>query len=214
MALSFPLPWASTAATLPLGPSVWRVQRFEEITRSADARPWVNELAAPRWLARITLGVMPHPEALAVQALLDLHGSEYPILLHDPRRMAPAADPFGAILGAAMPVIHTVDAGDGFRIAGLPAGYVLSRGDLIGVRHPDVGRQALYEVIMPVVTAGTGITPLIHVRPRPRPQAAVGQAVQLLQPMALMILQPDSFEPGEPDGFVQRGMRFDAVEAW
>lgn len=214
MALTFPLSWPDTAATLPLGPSIWRVQRFEEITRSADARPWVSELAPPRWMARVSLGVMDHQEALAVQALLDLHGSEHPILLHDPRRIAPAADPLGTALGAATPMIHSVDAGDGFRISGLPAGYVLSRGDLIGVRHPDLSHQALYEVSMPVITAGTGITPLIHVRPRPRPQAAAGQPVQLIAPQALMILQPDTFEPGEPDGFVVRGMRFDAVEAW
>lgn len=214
MALSFPLPWADCAATLPLGPGIWQLQRFEEITRSADSKPWVSELAAPRWSVRVTMGVMTHDEALAVQALLDLHGSEYPFFLHDPRRSGPALDRDGALLGAATPVLHSVDMGNGFRISGLPAGYGLSRGDLIGVQHPGEGQQALYEVSMPVAAASNGITPLIHVRPRPRPQAAAGNPVQLLSPTALMILQPDSFEPGEPDGFVVRSMRFTAVEAW
>lgn len=214
MALTFPLPTAEFADLLPLGPCVWRLQRFESVTRTADSKPWLQELADPRWRVRVTLGVMDHVEAAELQALIDMHGSARPFLLPDPRRPGPRLDPDGAILGAATPVLHSVTA-SGFAISGLPAGYGLRRGDLIGVRHPNVAHQAIYQVASAAAAAnGVSVTPVIEVEPRPRPQAIAGNSVQLIRPMGLFTVDVDAFDPGEPDGSVQRGMRFEAVEAW
>lgn len=211
MVTIFPMPWSDFGGLLPLGPCVWRLRRFEAVTRTADSKAWVQELADPRWEIRATLGVMDHITAAEVEALIELHGSARPFLLHDPRRPGPRLDPDGAILGMARPEIHSV-ASAGFQIRALPPGYVLSAGDLISVEHgAGVG---VYRVVSTTTADYAGITPLIHVTPQPRPIAAVNQTVRLINPIAQVIIDPDSYEPGEPDGYVQRGMRFIAVESW
>jgi len=213
MAFSFPLPWSQFAGLMPIASSVWRLRRFETVAWTADSRPWVSRLAEPRWHVTVRMGVMDLDEAAELQALFDLHGSDYPFRLHDPKRPGPRLDLDGTILGAATPTVNGIEA-EGFEIAGLPANYTISRGDLISVSHPGPMRRALYAAMSTVAADGTGVTPVIPVRPRPRETATVGNAVFLAPATGLMLALPDTFDPGEPEGYVVRGMAFEAVEYW
>lgn len=213
MSLTFPLPWSSFGAKLPVQSAAWKLRRFEEVSWSGASVPEVAELADPRWTCRVVLDVMPNDDALEIQTLIELHGSSQPFYLHDPMRSAPRADPGGAVLGAATPILGTVSA-TGFRINGLPPGYAISVGDLIAVDHGAAPLVALYSAASVTVASGSGITPDITVLPAPRVLAAAGDAVRLVNPVGLMIILPDSFDPGRSSGAVTRDMTFQAVEAW
>ena len=213
MAFTFPLAWTSFAALLPIMSASWRLRRFEEMTWTGTSRPDVSELAEPRWSCRVQLGVLHHEEAAEIQALIELHGSAHPFLLHDPARPAPRHDPTGAILGAATPQIASISAA-GVAVQGLPAGYQIARGDLLALTHGGVQFRALHVALADVSANGSGLTPAIPLLPAPRPLAATGHPVTLIKATGLMVALPDSYDPGHSDGQVVRGMSFDAIEAW
>lgn len=213
MALSFPLPWSSFAARLPIQSAAWKLRRFEEVSWDGASVPSVAEQADPRWTCKVVLDVMLRDDAVEFQTLIDLHGSSRPLLLHDPMRPAPRADLDGLLLGAASPVLGSVSA-SGFSLVGLPPFYEVSVGDLISAAHGLGQRVALYAAAQAVVANAGGSTPEIPVLPAPRPSAAPGDAVTLKNPVGLMIILPETFDPGRTSGAVTRDMSFQTVEAW
>ncbi|MEZ5752862.1 MAG: hypothetical protein R3D60_13160 [Paracoccaceae bacterium] len=213
MTLSFPMPWSDFAARLPIQSAPWTLKRFEEITWSAGSVPSVSDLADPRWSVRVTLDVLSTAEAVDLQTLLELHGAAHPFLMHDPERPGPRLDPNGATLGAASPSVASIGA-DGVSLKGLPAGYVLSRGDLLSIAHGSAGQRGLYVLGETITADGTGVTPVAATLPRLRSIAAADDPVGLINPTGLMLVVPGSYDAGEPNGVIRRGMRFDAVEAW
>ncbi|WP_370269245.1 hypothetical protein [Nioella sp.] len=213
MALSFPLPWSEFGALLPVQSAPWTLKRFEQVTWSGSSVPNVAELSDPRWRCRVTLDVMDADEASELRTLFELHGSGHPLLLHDPARPGPRLDRDGSLLGAAAPTLATVSA-TGFSLKGLPPAYALSRGDLVSVVHGTAARRALYVLAEGASANGSGVTPQIRVLPAPRLIAAADHTVDLINPTGLMLVLPDSYEPGQSSGTVVRGMGFDAVEAW
>lgn len=212
MAISFPMPWQNFAGLLPIQSAPWHLKRFEQVTYSGSSTPEVSELADPRWTVKVRLDLMAGREATDIQALFDLHGSGHPFHLHDPERMAPRLDPTGAVLGNATPTVATVSA-NGIALAGLPAGYTLSRGDLISIEHGAPGRRGAYALSETVTANAAGVTPVFVTSPRARIVTQTGQSVDLMRPTALMIVVPGSFQPGETVNTIRRDMTFDAVEA-
>lgn len=212
MSLSFPLPFAEFGQRLPIQSAPWKLRRFEEMSWSAGAVPDVAELADPRWSCRVTLDIMTLDEAAEIEALIEAHGSAKPFLLHDPRRAGPQFDREGLLIGSAAVTVAAVSPG-AVSLTGLPAGYTLTRGDRLALLH-GAGRRGLHTVSATVVADLAGTTPAIPLTPAPRSVVAVGQSVELVVPKALMLIVPDSYEPGTMSGGVVRGMTFDAVEAW
>ncbi len=209
--MTYPMDWADFAGLMPILSAPWRLRRFEQITWSGGAVPDVSEMADPRWSCRVTLDVMDLDAAIEMQALIEMHGSAHPFLLHDPARLAPRLDPGGIVYGSSTPILLSVAPG-GVAVSGLPAGYVLSRGDRLDIDHGST--RAIYSVAAPTTADGAGITPLIPLMPPPRTLAAIGQAANLVRPVGSMVILPDSYDPGQHSGGVVRGIQFDAVEAW
>lgn len=210
--LIFPLPWQDFAGRLPIQSAPWKLRRFEALTWGARGTADVAELADPRWSCEVTLDVMTLDEATEIEALIEVHGSAHPFLLHDNRRPGPLLDRDGTVLGASVVVVSAVGPGT-ISLSGLPADYTLSRGDRLALLHGD-GRRGLHTISAPVVASPSGVTPPIPLSPAPRILVEVGQTAELIRPKALMQIVPDSFEPGTMSSGVVRGMAFAAVEAW
>jgi hypothetical protein len=89
------------------------------------------------------------------------------------------------------PKLHSVtEARRELRLFDLPAGYVLSRGDLLSFAYgSDPTRYALHRIVVGGVTAGDGITPQLEVVPSVRAGFALNAAVNLLTPSCKAIMR-------------------------
>ena len=154
-------------------------------SRLANGQTIPFGLGEPYWRGRVQLS--PHYHAQHAATEVDLMRLERPgqtFLVYDARFNGPQADPGGVILGAANPVIHTLNANNqSLRVSGLPAGYVLTKGDWIGWQSANPLRYWLHRVATTVTASGAGLTPLFDVEPHIRPGALTGMAVDLIQPV-------------------------------
>jgi hypothetical protein len=144
------------------------------------------------WEGEVQLVREYHPDAAGNEALMSLllePGATF--LAGDPRYTGPKADPGGVILGSAAPKLHSVtEARRELRLFDLPAGYVLSRGDLLSFAYgSDPTRYALHRIVVGGVTAGDGITPQLEVVPSVRAGFALNAAVNLLTPSCKAIMR-------------------------
>ncbi len=134
-------------------------------------------------------------------------------LCHDPRQIGPARDPTGAILGSRTVTIHLVARNlRELRIAGLPNGYVLSSGDMVGFQYGSSPvRRALHRILVDGTALSTGLTPMLEVVPNLRPGAVAGLAVSLHRPACKARLLP---EPTYGSGrqALSRGASFDFIQ--
>lgn len=152
------------------------------------------------WTGEITFGPILRDELREQKALINVVRARGSFMVTDPARRFPWRDPDGTILGAATPVIGALDAGDARMIglAGLPAGYALSTGDLLAFEYlSNPVRFALHEISQgPVLADGLGATPLFEVRPHIRPGVITGAAVKLIDPACKAVVFPGSVQPG------------------
>ena len=161
-----------------------------------DGTVFTIETRSPAWRCELRSTPMTLADLAAVQAKIEaLDGTVTAVRLVDPARLYPAADPTGSILGSSVVTVLSVGAnGRSFAIEGLPAAYVLTRGDRIEVEIAGDGRTELYEVVPATVTAdGAGETAEFEVRPHVREGMAAGDLVTLIRPRALMRIT--SYDP-------------------
>ena len=194
-ALAFPLTLAQGFDVLcPATGEIELVEPVEE-SRTAGGAILRSSLGEPLWRGRLTMTLRGHRQAMAaeaVAALLRRPGATF--LATDPRYRGPRLDPGGGALGAATPSLHTLDADNRrIRVQGLPAGYVLSPGDLIGWTYGSPARAALHRLVTGATADGSGITPLFEVAPRIRGGAA-SASVELVRPVCRAVL--DEWVPG------------------
>lgn len=214
MAIALPLSVAAFADNLRIQSVRWMLRRQNEYSGLGDGQTLGAELAPPLWTGDVTLVQMPLSAASQVQALIEASdevlGGFY---LYNPRQPYPQADPDGSILGAATPTIHSVG-GDSksLRLAGLPAGYVVTRGDCLAFDHGSPARRAFHRIVETATADGVGVTPAFEVRPHLRPGAANGLAVSLVKPAARVFIVPGSFDPGVGRQTWVEGMRFDVMQ--
>lgn len=155
-----------------------------------------------------------HADAEQVMALIesmeDEMGSFY---VWNPRQPYPQADPDGTILGSNTPTINLVgDDNKSLKVEGLPAGYVLTRGDWFGVDYLSPTRRALYRVVDATVTAdGSGVTPQFQVSPHIRTGLTAGDAVLLAKPGCNMKLLPGTLSDPS-DGALTSRITFQTIE--
>ncbi|MBN2628943.1 MAG: hypothetical protein JXR75_00220 [Rhodobacteraceae bacterium] len=177
---------------------------------TGKGEPIDDDVAPMLWEGEVTLARMTQAEAAHASAMMDLLRPAGRLFwAYDRRRPAPAADPTGALLGAAVPVIASLPAsGRELSLSALPAGYVLTRGDLIGWAY-DGGRRALHRVLTSVVTAnGAGTTPVFEVSTLIRPGVVLGAAVSLIRPSILARRIPGSVVTGTTRGTITEGFTF------
>ncbi|MGB3327781.1 MAG: hypothetical protein WBA46_02440 [Thermomicrobiales bacterium] len=138
-----------------------------------------------------------HDVAGEVLALIEsLGGAINPFYLYDPRKKAPATDPDGTILGGAVVTISALNANNkAISLAGLPAGYTLTAGDLLSWDYGvNPARRAFHRVVESVTAAGDGATPQFEVRDFIRPGSTVGTAVTLIKPAMKCKMLPGSLD--------------------
>ncbi len=159
------------------------------------------------WRGTITIPPASTADAASTLALLEyVYSSMEPFLAYDTAKPGPRMDPTGALIAASTPLVRTV-ASDRrtMTLKGLPAGYILSRGDLIGVAYS--GRRWLGRVFSVAVTAaGNGNTPDIALS-MPLP-VGIGpdNAVTLYKPAIKVKLLEPSFGSAAP--LISSGISF------
>lgn len=214
MPLTFPLTREAFQAALPVAAVQFRLSEPIETARLGDGTVLSASLGAALWTGTIRLARRGHRAAMASEALIGLlQRPGASVLLHDPRVTGPAGDPEGAILGAAIPVLHAIAANAReLRLAGLPAGYVLTPGDMLGFAYgASPLRHALHRLVTGAVADAEGLTPFVEVIPRLRPGAVTGTAVTLVRPFCKAVLLPDpdygsaarALTEGATFGFIQ-----------
>lgn len=215
MALTYPLSLAAFQDLLPIASVRFELMRQDEHSGLASGEVLAAELAPPLWMAQVSLEPMPIADAARIAALVEaLDGSIQSFYLTRASHEYPFADPTGSILGVSTPEILSVASGGGaMALAGLPADYVLTPGDLLSFAHgTSPVRQAFHRVVEAATADGAGETAQFTVRPH-LPAAAVAEiAVTLIRPAAKMALVPGSFDPGVTAGVMVRGMAFSARE--
>lgn len=185
---------------LRIAESEFRLSVPVRVNRLAGGQVIPASLGASLWQGSVTLAQGYHRTAAATEAaIMRLQRPGVTFLAYDSRFMGPVDDPTGAILGAATPTVHTIT-GTALRITGLPAGYTIRRGDLIGWTYgTSPVRYAVHRAWTPVsVASAGGLTPLIEVEPLIRHGTAVGAPVSLIRPRIRAQLMVPSYGAGRP----------------
>lgn len=194
----------------------WILHDQQEYSGLGSGETLIADLGPRLWKADVAFSTMSDDDAAALQADIEtLDGGINEFYLYDPRKKFPRADPNGAILGSSNVQIAALGGNNkSLSVSGLPAGYVLSKGDLF---HFDYGtspvRRALHRIVEDVVANGVGLTPSFEVRPHFRTGVQTGLAVKLVKPAAKMKLVPGSFDPGMGSvGLGTSGIAFQAMQ--
>lgn len=171
-----------------------------------------SDLGTRLWQGRVivapgTRAEMDQQVALA-EALLEAGGS---FMVARRSRIGPQADPTGTILGASSVTISAIssDRRD-LTLAGLPAAYTLTRGDLLSFTYGTAPvRNALHRVLSTRTANGSGVMTQLAVTPLIRPGAAVGNPVTLVRPACKAVIVPSSFNPESEGRDLTEGFSFD-----
>lgn len=202
MALSFPLSAASFSDLLRLESVVWTLRKFEEMAGAGSGEWLTAKLMPDLWEAECQTVILENAEAHGLRALLDALGSSDTFYLNNRAQLYPDADPNGTSYGASTPTISGINASRlQLAISGLPANYVLTRGDLFQVDYDTATRRALIEVVESVTANGSGVTAQFEVRPALRPAIATSDAVSFASPAAKMKVVPGSVRMVQIDTF-------------
>ncbi len=189
--LTFPLPLDQFFDLLPVETLTFDPSESVEIDETGGGEVLKATLGPDLWQGQLDLTVMTWDEAFAITPMINvLRRAGASFLVADPRRPWPRLDPEGAILGQANVQISAI--GSSMReiaLKGLPARYLLSRGDLLSFPYGIPSRYALHEIVGPTVADTNGETTLFEVTPPIRSGAAVNAPVQLIWPRCKAVLR-------------------------
>lgn len=211
MALSFPLSAAAFFQTLQIASGRVHLPGLIEVSQTAGGEVFTADLGARLWAGQATLAPRNHA-ALAVfeakLALMQQPGASF--FAYDPRRVGPAYDPAGTILGASSPVIASLNGNAReLTISGLPAAYVLTPGDYLAWAYgSSPTRYAMHQIVTGATASGGGVTGSIEVTPYIRAGAAVSAAVTLIRPAFKSVIVPGSVTPSDGGQVLSRGLSF------
>jgi hypothetical protein len=214
MALAYPLSFAQFFGALRVEEVTFRLSHPQEHTRLGDGTIISASLGASLWTGSIRLAQANHPrhaQMEALIALMDQPGATF--LCHDPRQIGPASDPTGASLGSRTVTIHSVASNlRELRITGLPAGYVLTAGDMLGFQYgSNPVRHALHRIVVGGTASSSGLTPMLEVVPNLRPGAVAGLTVSLIRPACKARMLPGpAYGSGRQAN--SRGAGFDFIQ--
>jgi len=149
------------------------------------------------WQGRVTVRANTYlnlDRLLARAELLRQPGASF--LVTPRHRQGPQADPEGTALGSASPTITGMAANTReITLAGLPGGYVLTEGDLIGFTYlTSPTRYALHRIMETRTASGAGGISNMEVSPPVRPGAVWPRPVTLVRPRCKAVVLPGSFE--------------------
>lgn len=214
MALSYPLTYVQFLGALRVEEVTFRLSHPQEHTRLGDGTVISASLGASLWTGTIRLAQANHArhaEMEALIALMDQPGATF--LCHDPRYLGPANDPSGATFGSRTVTIHSVASNmRELLLTGLPAGYVLSAGDMLGFQYgSNPVRHALHRIVIGGTASSSGLTPMLELVPNLRPGAVAGLTVSLIRPACKARLLPEP-NYGSSRQALSRGASFDFIQ--
>lgn len=164
--------------------------------------------------AEVMLTDMYHAQAMQMQARIEaLDGVLRKFRLYNTLTPYPQADPDGSILGGSTIVqLHSFnDNRHAIRLKGLPVGYKLTIGDMIGFTFA-TDRRMLIRVVEDTVADGFGVTPQFEIRPHLRPGVAIDDVMELRKPSGLFMMVPKSFQISTNDDLVTSSLSFQAMQ--
>ena len=216
MALDFPLGTDQFARKLRVREFNWYRRDFVESSGTARGEIITSEIAAPKWIADVSLASYNNRDADEIQALFEAVLPHGRFFLYNIRRPYPASDPDGSILGDRETMLQGIGSNNvSLRISDLPPNFILTRGDMIAFnRGPNGSQRSLHRVVDETAQAGAGgLSPFINVRPAIKYGSAAGVRVYLKKPSALMMVAPGSFANGVTHKMISSGLTFQAIEA-
>lgn len=212
VALTYPLPLATFFQGLSVETYGWTLTESVRQSQTGGGETLTADAAVRLWECEVSVTAGTHKTMRQVEPLMRaVQQAGRSFMMYSPSSAFPAEDPDGTILGAATVTIDTLDA-DGKRLslAGLPFGYVLTRGDMLAFSYGSPARYALHEVVTDsvTVTANPGPSPLFEVQPFIQPGAAAGAAVTLIRPACKAVYVPRSLRAGSRGPVLREGFSF------
>lgn len=197
---------------LKIASQEFRLNVPKQISRSRGGIAIPSLIGFPYWLGSAQVPPAYHVDAGATEvALMRLDRPGQAFEVFDKRYNGPQADPGGALLGSASPVLAGVASGNGaIQISGLPGGYVLTVGDYVGWQNAD-GTLALHRAAQGATASSGGVTPAFEVEPLVRPGTATGAALTLVRPTCRAIVTDTDYGRGRP--VITEGATFQWQEA-
>lgn len=172
----------------------WR----QEISKQANGVTLAKDLGSPLWMAKYTSIEYPLYTTQAFMADFEsLGGSVRPFWLHTAKRPMPASvNPFSPPTLTGVTVLALGVDTVSIRFTGLPAFFVISKGDYIGIDIPGGGKELLLAATGSTAN-GAGNSPFLDVTHPIRSTVAVGQTVTLINPVIEALLIPNTLQISE-----------------
>jgi hypothetical protein len=199
MAQSFPLPLATFAGKYRIDSMTFDLSESRSISQTGAGEILTADNGARLWTGSVQMTARSHDDSADAEAMLSiLRETGASFMMADLRRPGPRADADGVWLGTATPVLAAIATNNrDISISGLPAAYVLSRGDMIAWTYlTSPVRYALHRIVTGGAANGTGLCTGIEVTPRVRSGVTIGSAVTLIRPTCKAIIVPGTVAPG------------------
>lgn len=208
MTLSFPRTDLLTGVGLSSQSRAFEPLRRMESSRTASGVTLVRDLGPLLWRGYWRTLPMPSGEAAALEAdLLSLDGGLQLFEGYDPRNPLPASDKVSALAGVTVSSIRADRLG--LRMASLPAGFVVTRGDWLSI--DDGTNLHLHKVVETVTADGAGLSPMFEVRPVIRAGVTATDPVTLRFAPARFMVEAGSIER-VPQGGCHEAVSWSAVQ--
>lgn len=195
MVATFPTALADLADLLGIRSVSWLPYRQQELSGLGSGEWLTADLAPMLWEGKCETSPVTIAAANQLQARFELlDGSANAFYLFNPLAKYPQTDPSGATLGSSTVTITAISTNrDTVTLAGLPAGYVLTIGDMFSVDYGSPSRRGLYRFAATATASGLGALGPIEVRPRIRSGVTTALAITLKKPAAKVKIVPESF---------------------
>lgn len=211
MALSFPLARADFLDLLPVQDLRLAPIAQTVATGLAGGDILTAEVAPALWQGSVDLAPMPARQAEAVAVLLNcLEVPGRAFFVYRKTQIGPAADPLGAVLGAASVLVDAVDFDAAeITLSGLPAGYQITAGDHLAFEYGGAPvRYGLHRAAEAATADAGGVAGPFALAPYIRAGLVVGAAVALVRPSCKAVLVPGSVDYGTTRNGKTGGMGF------